>query len=68
MYRNKNKIGYRAIPSWFSVYRNTAQGIFNSCHPVGGIILPLLVNQVNAAFGHAWQVKHYLGLCYGIKV
>ncbi|KAG2218257.1 hypothetical protein INT45_006258 [Circinella minor] len=50
-------IGYRAIPSWFTKYRNTAQGIFNSCHPVGGIILPLIVNQVNTDLGHAWMYR-----------
>ncbi|KAI7860810.1 major facilitator superfamily domain-containing protein [Circinella umbellata] len=50
-------IGYRAIPSWFTKYRNTAQGIFNSCHPVGGIILPLIVNQINTDLGHAWMYR-----------
>ncbi|KAI9251503.1 major facilitator superfamily domain-containing protein, partial [Phascolomyces articulosus] len=50
-------IGYRLIPEWFFKYRSTAIGMFISTIPLGGMILPLIINKLNNELGHIWTYR-----------
>lgn len=46
-----------SIPSWFQVKRGTAYGIISSGTSLGGVIFPIMVNQLIKSVGYAWAMR-----------
>ncbi|KAI7857589.1 major facilitator superfamily domain-containing protein [Circinella umbellata] len=48
---------YRIVTQYFLKFRGTAMGIIISNKPICGLILPLIVNQINTDLGHKWTYR-----------